>query len=87
MNSAEQDPIAWVRNNQDKLVKFIQELVRIPSVIGSEEEIQNFIYKKLTELDLKPKFIYPDIETLQKSDLKPHSESGTLIEKRIFHNY
>jgi len=68
MNQEEPTPITWIRNNQDKLVKFIQELVRIPSVSGSEEEIQKFIYKKLTELDLKPKFIYPDIETLRKSD-------------------
>ena len=68
MNSAEQDPIAWVRNNQDKLVKFIQDLVRIPSISGEEEKIQKFIHEKLRELDLKPKFIYPDIEILRKSD-------------------
>lgn len=68
MNSEEPTPITWIRNNQDKLVKFIQDLVRIPSVSGEEGEIQKFIYKKLTELNLKPEYIYPDIETLRKSD-------------------
>ncbi len=68
MNSEELTPITWIRNNQDKLVKFIQDLVRIPSISGNEEEIQKFIYRKFTELDLKPKFIHPDIETVQKSD-------------------
>lgn len=68
MNSTESTPIIWIRNNQDKLVKFIQDLVRIPSISGKEEEIQKFVYKKFTELDLKPQFIHPDVETLQKSD-------------------
>ncbi len=68
MNSEEPTPITWIRNNQDKLVKFIQDLVRIPSISGEEGEIQKFIYKKLTELDLKPKLIYPNIEILRKSD-------------------
>ena len=68
MNSEESTPITWVRNNQDKLVSLIQDLVRIPSVSGKEEEVQKAIFKKFTELDLEPKYIYPDIETLRKSD-------------------
>jgi len=68
MPTEEPTPITWIRNNQDKLVKFIQDLVRIPSVSGEEEEIQKFIYKKLTELELNPKLIYPDIEALRKSN-------------------
>ena len=68
MNSIKTTPITWIRNNQDILVKLIQDLVRIPSISGKEEEIQKFVYKKLTELDLSPEFIQPDIETLQKSD-------------------
>ena len=68
MNSEESAPITWVRNNKEKLVKFVQDLVRIPSVSGKEEEVQKFIFRKLTELNLEPKYIYPDIETLRKSD-------------------
>ncbi|MHA2009322.1 MAG: ArgE/DapE family deacylase [Promethearchaeota archaeon] len=68
MNSTELDPISWIRNNQDKLVKFIQDLVRIPSVSGKEEEVQNFIYEKLSELNLSPKYVFPDVQTLKRSD-------------------
>lgn len=68
MNSDISAPIKWIQDNQDKLVKLIQDLVRIPSVSGDEGEIQKFIYKKLEELDLKPKFIYPRLEILRKSD-------------------
>ncbi|MFW9942583.1 MAG: ArgE/DapE family deacylase [Candidatus Thorarchaeota archaeon] len=68
MQSEEPPPITWIRNNQDKLIKLIQDLVRIPSVSGKEEEIQKFIHKKLTELDLNPKFVYANVESLQKSD-------------------
>ncbi len=68
MTSEEPTPITWIRNNQDKLVKFIQDLVRIPSISGEEGEIQKFIYKKLTELELNPEFIHPDIEALRKSN-------------------
>jgi acetylornithine deacetylase len=66
MNNKESAPITWVQNNQDKLVSLIQELVRIPSVSGKEEEVQKAIFNKLTELNLEPKYVYPDIETLRK---------------------
>ena len=68
MNSEELAPINWIRKNQDKLVKLIQDLVRIPSVSGKEGDVQKFIFKKLTELNLEPKYVYPDIETLRKNE-------------------
>ena len=52
MNSEKSTPINWVRNNQDKLISLIQDLVRIPSVSGKEEDFQKAIFKKFTELDL-----------------------------------
>ncbi|KKN43392.1 hypothetical protein LCGC14_0703580 [marine sediment metagenome] len=67
MNSKEPTSLIWVRENKDKLVRLIQDLVRIPSVSGKEENIQKFVYKTLTDLELNPEFIYPDVETLKKS--------------------
>lgn len=67
MSSEKTAPIKWIRDNQDKLIKLIQDLVRIPSVSGEEGEIQKFIYEKLTELELNPKFIYPEVEILRKN--------------------
>ncbi|MHA1932650.1 MAG: M20/M25/M40 family metallo-hydrolase, partial [Promethearchaeota archaeon] len=68
MNSDDSAPIIWIRNNEDKLVSFIQDLVKIPSVSGKEEDVQKFIFNKLTELNLEPKYVYPDIETLRKDE-------------------
>jgi len=68
MNSNESAPITWLRNNQEKLVSFIQNIVRIPSVSGKEEDVQKAIFNKLSELNLEPKYVYPDIEKLRESD-------------------
>ncbi|MFX1530294.1 MAG: ArgE/DapE family deacylase [Promethearchaeota archaeon] len=68
MNSEELAPISWVRSNQEKLVKLIQDLVKIPSVSGKEGDVQQLIFNKLEELRLNPNYIYPKIETLRKSD-------------------
>ena len=59
-------PIKWIRDNQDKLVEFIQEIVRVPSVSGMELDAQKLIYKKLEEINLQPKYVYPDVEILKK---------------------
>jgi acetylornithine deacetylase len=65
MTTEKSTPIKWIRDNKEKLVKLIQDLVRIPSVSGEEDEIQKFIYEKLNKLDLKPKLIYPNVEVLR----------------------
>ncbi len=68
MNSKEPTPITWIRNNQDILIKLIQDLVQIPSVSGKEEKVQQYIYKKLSELNISPKMVYPDIELLKRDE-------------------
>ncbi|MHA1914300.1 MAG: ArgE/DapE family deacylase [Promethearchaeota archaeon] len=68
MSLKKQDPIGWVRSNQDKLIKLIQDLVKIPSVSGKEEKVQKFIFQKLSELNINPEYIYPDVSILEKSD-------------------
>ncbi|MHA1727570.1 MAG: M20 family metallopeptidase, partial [Promethearchaeota archaeon] len=68
MTSEISNPIIWMQNNRDTLVKLIQDLVRIPSVSGKEKDVQQFIYEKFKELDLDPKFINPDINVLQDNE-------------------
>jgi acetylornithine deacetylase len=68
MKSEASPPIQWIRNNKDLLVKFIQQIVRIPSVSGNEKDVQVAIYKKLEELNLNPKYVYPDIDILRKHE-------------------
>ena len=68
MSSEDLTPINWIRDNQEELVKLIQDLVRIPSVSGKEEDVQKFIYNKMKDLNLEPKYIYPDIEKLRENN-------------------
>ncbi|MHA3964514.1 MAG: ArgE/DapE family deacylase [Candidatus Thorarchaeota archaeon SMTZ1-45] len=56
----------WIRENEDQLVKLIQSLVKIPSVSGDEFKIQDFVYKVLKDMKLKPEMMNPDLEVLQK---------------------
>lgn len=67
MNSEVTAPLKWVRENQDKLVEFIRNIVRVPSVSGMELDAQKLVYKKLEELNLQPKYTYPDVEILKKN--------------------
>jgi acetylornithine deacetylase len=68
MNLKKQDPKDWVQKNKDELIKLIREMVKIPSVSGKEGDVQKFIFQKLSELNLNPKYIYPDVSLLEKSD-------------------
>ncbi|MFX1602341.1 MAG: ArgE/DapE family deacylase [Promethearchaeota archaeon] len=57
----------WIRQNKHLLVELTQNLVRIPSVSGEEGEVQEFIAKTLSELELEPKLVVPDVDILRKS--------------------
>ncbi|MGY5858593.1 MAG: ArgE/DapE family deacylase [Candidatus Thorarchaeota archaeon] len=58
----------WIRENSDKLVKLTQGLVRIPSISGDELKVQEFVYKVLKDMKLKPEMINPDLEILRKDE-------------------
>jgi acetylornithine deacetylase len=77
MNSEVAAPIKWIRENQDKLVEFIQKIVRVPSVSGMELDAQKLIYKKLEELNLQPKYAYPDVDILKKN--KDYFETTSFV--------
>ena len=55
----------WIRNNDERLIKLIQDLVRIPSISGDELKVQEFIHEVLKDMKLKPEFVFPDLEILQ----------------------
>ena len=56
----------WISDNQDELVRFLQDLIRIPSVSGEELAIQNRLYKELETMDLNPEMVYPDEKKLRE---------------------
>jgi len=55
-----------IEKNREETINFLQELVRIPSVTGSEKEIQEFISKKLNQMGLSVDVWEPDINELNK---------------------
>jgi len=59
-----------VESNKKESLKFLSELVKIPSVNGSgaqgEEIAQEFLGKKLKEMGLKVDIFEPDLEELKK---------------------
>ena len=55
-----------LEKNMKESVNFLQELIRIPSVTGSEKEIQEFISKKLNQMGLSVDVWEPDINELKK---------------------
>ncbi len=56
----------WIRDNEEKLVKLTQSLVRIPSISGDELEVQKLVHKVLKDMKLKPEFSYPDLKVLRE---------------------
>ena len=67
MNKDILPPIKWIRGNQKILIDLIQQLVQIPSVSGLELEIQKLVFKKLSELGLKPEYVNPDLNILREN--------------------
>lgn len=55
-----------VDQQKDEIVRFLQSLIRIPSVTGEEKEIQSFIAKRLEAMDLEVDVWEPDLERLKR---------------------
>ena len=56
----------WIEQEQQEIVRFLQELIRIPSVTGEEGEIQTFISRKLRDMGLTVDMWEPDLEALKQ---------------------
>jgi acetylornithine deacetylase len=55
-----------IDKNKDGIVKFLRELISFPSVTGNELKIQQFIAKKLKEMNLKIDMWEPNHSELRK---------------------
>lgn len=56
----------WVDNNEEKIIEFLQSIIRIPSVTGEEAEIQKFIEKHLNTMELEVDVFEPSLKELKK---------------------
>lgn len=61
-----ENALNWIVREQEGIVRFLQELIRIPSVTGEEGEIQKFISRKLGAMGLTVDIWEPDLEALKK---------------------
>lgn len=55
-----------IDNKRDEITKFLQELVRIPSVVGHEEDAQKFMEKTFRDLGLEVDVWEPNVTELKK---------------------
>jgi acetylornithine deacetylase len=66
MTDARKKILDTVDANRDKAVKFLQDIVTIPSVTGDEGKIQAFLSNYLKKLDLDVDVWESDWEALKK---------------------
>lgn len=55
----------WIDQNSDRLIRFLQDIVRIPSVTGDEEAIQLFLKDYLEKMDLSVDMFVPSLDELK----------------------
>jgi acetylornithine deacetylase len=57
-----------IERNRNKMIDFLVNLIKYPSLIGNEYPIQKFIANKLKEIDLKVELWEPDVNLLLKHE-------------------
>ncbi|MCD6472732.1 M20 family metallopeptidase [Candidatus Aerophobetes bacterium] len=65
--------------DNNRLMQDLEEMVSIPSIVGEEEKLANFLYQRLKEIGLKPK--YQPVENKRKNvyAIYHFSENGPLL--------
>ena len=56
----------WVEEHREEMISFLQTILRIPSVTGTEGEIQEFLSGYLKEMGAQVDFFVPSLEELSK---------------------
>ncbi|MGC8579290.1 MAG: ArgE/DapE family deacylase [bacterium] len=65
MERLEHDILKAVDENSQEIIRFLQDILRIPSVTGEEKQIQDYISKKLEGLNMELDIWEPEIEKLK----------------------
>lgn len=77
MISNEEKILNYIDNNKEKIITFLKELIRRPSMVGQESKIQDFIAKKMQDLNMTIDLWYPKVDDLMKSNL-------TILDKKLY---
>ena len=62
----QQKVFAWLEENEQQVIGFLQDILRIPSVTGNEGEIQKFISAYIAEMGEEVDVFVPDLDELSK---------------------
>ena len=65
-SNIEGEVLKLIEKRRDEIVEFLRELISFPSVTGNELKIQQFIAKKLKEMNLKIDMWEPNHSELKK---------------------
>lgn len=57
---------SWIESNEDLIIQFLQDIIRVPSVTGNEGPIQEFISKYIAAMGMKVDVFVPSLEELRK---------------------
>lgn len=63
--AVKQQVLEKINGQKDEMIKYLQDLVKIPSVTGQEQEAQQFIEKKFREMGLETDMFEPEVEALR----------------------
>ena len=62
---AEKDVLAWIDTSREELLRFLTEIVQIPSVTGNEGPIQHYMAEYLRRMGLETDVFVPSVEELR----------------------
>ncbi|WP_042349427.1 ArgE/DapE family deacylase [Bacillus massiliigorillae] len=80
MNTYQQQIDEYIEANKDQLVRHIQEVVKIESVIGNEKKMQEYMERIYEEIGLEVKEVIPDYRKLTAHEA--FVDSGISFENR-----
>ena len=66
MTDAEKKVLAWIDGNREEVLRYLTDLVRIPSVTGEEGPVQKFVAEYLEKMGILPDVFVPSVQELEK---------------------
>ena len=66
MTDAEKKVLSWIDGNREEVLRYVTDLVRIPSVTGEEGPVQKFVAEYLEKMGISPDVFVPSVQELEK---------------------
>lgn len=66
MTDAEKKVLSWIDGNREEVLRYLTDLVQIPSVTGEEGPVQKFVAEYLEKMGISPDVFVPSVQELEK---------------------